>query len=85
MISTYFYNLLLGLDRFGNVILAGDPDETISARAGRLRYTHRWTWGVLAWLLDTLQRGHVEGAIEGDELRAEHTEDVEEAAEKKGL
>lgn len=29
------YNLLLGIDQFGNILLFGSPDETISSRLGR--------------------------------------------------
>lgn len=31
----YVFNLLLGLDQFINVVLLGDPDESISGRLGR--------------------------------------------------
>lgn len=30
----YMVNLLIALDQFGNALFAGDPDETISSRAG---------------------------------------------------
>ena len=36
----YFYNLLIGIDQFVNVVLAGAPDETISTRC----YRHREHW-----------------------------------------
>jgi hypothetical protein len=32
---TYLWNLLISFDQFLNTILAGHPDETISARIGR--------------------------------------------------
>lgn len=31
----YIFNLLIGMDQALNVILAGEPDETLSARAYR--------------------------------------------------
>lgn len=31
----YFYNVLIGIDQLANTLLAGDPDETISSRAGK--------------------------------------------------
>ncbi len=31
---TYFKNLLVGIDQFGNAICGGNPDNTISARIG---------------------------------------------------
>lgn len=33
----YFKNILIGLDQFGNVVLGGSPDETISSRVWRRR------------------------------------------------
>lgn len=35
MIGRYSYNLLIALDQFGNVLIGGDPDETISSRLGK--------------------------------------------------
>jgi len=35
--KTYLFNILLGFDQFINTLAAGYPDETISARAYRLR------------------------------------------------
>lgn len=57
----YVTKVLLGLDQFANTIIGGAPDETISARAGRLR--SRQGWKQLAWALDHLQPNHVEEAI----------------------
>lgn len=57
----YITKVLLGLDQFGNTIIGGAPDETISARAGRLR--NRFGWKQLAWILDRIQPDHVEEAI----------------------
>jgi hypothetical protein len=54
--------ILLGLDQFANTLIGGMPDETISARAGRLR--NRAGWHQLAWVLDKIQPNHVEAAIE---------------------
>jgi hypothetical protein len=31
----YILNLLIGIDQFANTLLAGEPDETLSARAWR--------------------------------------------------
>jgi hypothetical protein len=47
----YGWNLLIGLDQFANVVLGGNPDETISSRVGRylksgsrpwVRFLPRW-------------------------------------------
>lgn len=35
VIKRYIYNILLSLDQHLNVFLLGDPDESISGRAGR--------------------------------------------------
>ena len=58
----YFIRVLLGLDQFGNTLIGGEPDETISARAGRLK--SKFGWKQLACGLDYLQSKHVEEAIE---------------------
>ena len=70
----YLLNLLLGLDQLGNVILGGDPDETISSRLGRLATEHGgeipWTrpFSRLAgWALDRIDADHCREAIEPDE------------------
>lgn len=78
----YIKNVLIAFDRLGNTIIAGDPDETISARAGRLRNRNSVA-KTLADVLDWIQPNHVQRAIEHDRKRAEHTEDVEAAAEGK--
>ena len=61
----YVVNNLIAIDRVGNTILAGDPNETLSARSGRLRYTSR-SWRVLARCLDWLQFCHAQLAIQHD-------------------
>lgn len=57
----YVTKVLLGLDQFANTIIGGAPDETISARSGRLR--HRFFWKQLAWTLDKIQSDHTTKAI----------------------
>ena len=57
----YAIKVLLGLDQFCNTIIGGAPDETISARAGRLRCHNGWKQ--LAWVLDHIQHNHTEEAI----------------------
>lgn len=63
----YITKVLLGVDQFANTIIGGSPDETISARSGRLRcgkrVVDRFWWRPLAAGLDLLQKGHVESAI----------------------
>lgn len=59
--------ILLGLDQFGNTIIGGAPDETISARAGRRKdagtLPAKLFWKPLAAALDKLQPGHTDHAI----------------------
>lgn len=57
----YVIKVLLGLDQFGNTIIGGAPDETISARAGRLK--NRAGWKQLAWVLNHIQPHHTDMAI----------------------
>jgi hypothetical protein len=64
-LRTYLVNVLIGVDQLGNTLLGGYPDETISARAGRLRA--RPFWKQLAWLLDKIQYMHVERAVRGEQ------------------
>lgn len=61
MALPYYIRVLLGFDQFINTLIGGEPDETISARAGRLR--NRVCWKQLAWCLDKIQPNHVEQAI----------------------
>lgn len=60
----YLINLFIGVDQFWNTVFWGHPDETISSRAGRAARKGK-PWGcLLCWLLDKLDRGHCEKAIE---------------------
>jgi hypothetical protein len=70
----YFYNILISIDQFGNTVLGGDQDETISSRLGRLekKYNGNIPWyrpwaKVTAWALDHIQKDHCTHAIEEDE------------------
>lgn len=49
----YVKNLLLSLDQLLNVLLGGDPDETLSRRAGRARDRGEG-WG--CWLCKYLDK-----------------------------
>jgi hypothetical protein len=67
----YVKGLLLGLDQLGNTIWAGDEDETISSRLGKLKALSRVTGRpmrpgprLLAWILNRIEDRHVEKAIE---------------------
>ena len=59
--------LAVAVDQFANVLALGDPDETISSRAGKARRKGK-RWGcVLCGLLDRIDPGHCERYIETDE------------------
>ena len=63
-VGGYTMNVLVGIDQLGNTILAGEPDETISARAGR--NASKRGWRVLAAGLNKIDPNHVEDAIESE-------------------
>ena len=74
MIGKWIVNVLIGVDQLGNSILAGDPDETISSRLGKmkLRYGGRIPWyrplsKIVDYGLEKIDSGHSIDAIEKDE------------------
>ncbi len=74
LIGRYLYNVVLSVDQLGNSLLLGDPDETISSRIGRIKRkwggTIPWTRPaakITDWILERIDPGHSERAIEDDE------------------
>lgn len=66
MLKKYLWNILIAIDQLVNTILLGDPDETISSRAGKLKDKRAWAkW--LCWLLNKFDTEHCKDAIEEDE------------------
>ena len=69
----WFWEILIAVDQLLNAILGGSADETISSRCGkRLRAvkaagTKCYLCGPLCWLLDKIDPGHCDTAIEADE------------------
>jgi len=65
-VKHYLLNLLIALDQLANVLLAGEPDETLSSRAHRMRAKGQPVWGWTAGAIDLLfyciQREHCETA-----------------------
>jgi len=60
-------NILLWLDQGLNTLLLGDPDETLSRRAGRARAKGK-QWGcLLCKVLDWVDPRHCQKSIEGDD------------------
>lgn len=63
--KAYFWNIFISLSQLLNVILGGDPDETLSSRAGK--FAHRSGWGFIARILNWIDPGHTDRAREDDE------------------
>lgn len=71
-LSRYFWNILISIDQFFNVLFGGDPDETISSRMGKWLYLPHdtWKWKVaygLCRMLHVLDKNHCVKSIEEDE------------------
>ena len=66
----YVWNILIAIDQFFNAVLGGDPDETISSRAGKRRETQLWA-RCLCWFLNKLDTKHCKKSIEDDEGKDE--------------
>jgi len=63
----YFWNILISIDQLFNTIFGGDPDETISSRAGKARRNGK-AWGrALCSVLDKIDKNHCSENIEEDE------------------
>lgn len=63
----YIWNILVSLNQFFNTVFFGDPDETISSRAGKAaKKKERWAC-VLCRLLNWLEKDHCTKSIEPDE------------------
>ncbi len=60
IVKRYLLNLLIVLDVAFNVILGGDPYETISSRAGKS--DRKWAC-VLCKFLNWLQPGHCKDSV----------------------
>lgn len=65
--KSYLWNILIAIDQFGNALFAGNPDETISSRAGKAMREGK-VWGcVLCRFLNWFERDHCVKSIEPDE------------------
>lgn len=72
----YFWNLLIWLTQTLNVFTGGDPDETLSSRAGKARRRGSWFGTLLANVIDKIfsylgDDNHCEKSIEPDEGKRE--------------
>lgn len=77
---SYIFNLLIALDCLGSAILAGQPGETMSGRAGSAYLEGQLRGKIFCPIIDVLMhlvgqfptwRGHCIEAIKGDKLRAQ--------------
>ena len=70
MLGKWIFNILISFDRFANALFGGDPEETISSRAGKALNEDK-IWGkVLCPVLDWLDPEHCISSIndtEGDD------------------
>lgn len=64
-LKRYLHNIFVGLDQFINAVMFGDPDETISSRAGRVFPRTKWT-KFIDWLM-FYQSNHCYRSIEESE------------------
>lgn len=62
----YLINILVALDQLVNTIFNGDPDETMSSRAGKDRDRGRIVGCVLCKFLDLFEKDHCTKSIERD-------------------
>lgn len=65
LMKRYLFNVLIGLDQFGNTLTGGDPDETISSRCAKNQ--DKWYWRALGAALEAVDPGHLRRALEPDE------------------
>jgi hypothetical protein len=73
-LGKWILNILISIDQFGNTILGGDPDETISSRLGKMKekYGGSIPWyrplsKIVDYGLDKIDPNHSIDAIEHDE------------------
>ena len=62
----YFWNVALAIDQLFNALLGGDPDESISSRAGKRQHTQKWAL-YLCKMLHIIDENHCDKYIEEDE------------------
>jgi len=65
MFIQYIKNILVSVDQLLNTVMLGDPDETMSSRAGRVWPDSKWR-KFIDWLM-FWQSNHCHKAIEKSE------------------
>lgn len=67
-VKKYLINVFIAVDQLANALLLGDPDETISSRAGKALERKGWSIAEpLCYLLSLVDFNHCKDAIEEDE------------------
>ncbi len=68
MLKQYIKNVLIGFDQLTNAAIGGDPDETISSRAGKeVRAGKGGLWKLFCRVLHGFDKDHCRESIEEDE------------------
>ena len=80
--KNYLLNLAIGIDQMANTLIGGAPDETLSARAHRMRVKGHKYWGWTAGAINLLffwQVDHCLSAYRAEVLRRQYPEAYREA------
>lgn len=69
---SYVFNVLLAIDLLASAVLGGQPDETLSGRAGSAYLEGKLRGKILAPLINLIMwnRNHCVEAVQSDKLRA---------------
>ena len=74
-LKRYVWNLLIALDQLANTLLAGWPDETLSARTHRKAEADQLFWRGLRWVIDLVMlwesKNHCRVSYEREITRAQ--------------
>lgn len=70
--SSYLFNVALGLDLFASAVLGGKPGETLSGRAGSAYNQGKLRGRIFCPIINWLMRNpeHCQQAVQGDIRRA---------------
>ena len=80
MRASYIFNILIALDVLVSAVLAGQPGETMSGRAGSALLEGKTRGKIFAPMIDVLMhlvgespawRGHCVAAVQSDKVRAQ--------------
>lgn len=66
----YLLRVLIGFDQFGNTLIGGMPDETISSRIARNK--NKWYWRPLYKALNFISPMHCEQSEEVERQRLQY-------------